>query len=298
MLMDSLLTNEIQLNWLRTFEAAGKHLSFTIAAKELNMSQSAVSQQIHLLEHHVQQQLFIRANRSIQLTDVGRAFLPLVGDTLRQLNSGSAQIFSQSNEAIVDVSINSTFAVLWLATHLSKFNELNPHIMIRQLGSNWPTDYVTSTAELEVRYGSGNWAGFDSFALVKGELRPYCSKSIVDKIESPADLEDFILLDVMGTPSGWEHWLKSKKLSFDRSYQYQLMDSHVTAVVMAANGAGVCLMYDELMAQGVLADQLVPPFVDRVETKGSYYLCHRSDRRLSDASRIFKHWLLENAFGL
>ena len=85
--MEKILTRNIQLNWLRTFEAAGRHLSFTLAAQELNMSQSAVSQQIQLLEHHLDQQLFVRAKRSIQLTDAGRAFLPLLQDTLNQLNA-------------------------------------------------------------------------------------------------------------------------------------------------------------------------------------------------------------------
>lgn len=292
--MDTLLTNEIQLNWLRTFEAAGKHLSFTTAAKELNMSQSAVSQQIQLLEHHLKQQLFLRANRSIQLTDAGRAFLPLVNDTIRQLNSGAAQIFSQSNEAVVDVSVNSTFAVLWLSAHLSEFDELNPNITIRQQGSNWSTDYDISTAELEIRYGSGNWAGFDSFALVQGSLRPYCTKDVAKQIKQGDDLQNVVLLEVIGTPSGWEHWLKSKDMTVFKSHQYQLMDSHVTATMMAVNGAGICLMYDDLMQQGIIADQLIAPFDDAIDTKGSYYLCHRSDRTLSGASRLFKHWLLDN----
>lgn len=292
--MDSLLTNDIQLNWLRTFEAAGKHLSFTIAAKQLNMSQSAVSQQVQLLEHHLRQQLFVRANRSIQLTDAGRAFLPLVHDTIRQLNSGAAQIFSQSNEAVVDVSVNSTFAVLWLAAHLAIFNEKNPNITIRQQGSNWSSDYDISTADIEIRYGSGSWAGFDSFSLVQGQLRPYCTIEVAKQIKEHTDLQQHILLEVIGTPSGWEHWLKSNDMTVFKSHQYQLMDSHVTATMMAVNGAGICLMYDDLMQEGVLADQLVAPFPEVIDTKGGYYLCHRSDRTLSDASRLFKHWILAN----
>ena len=292
--MDNLLTNDIQLNWLRTFAAAGKNLSFTAAAKELNMSQSAVSQQIQLLEHHLQQQLFVRANRSIQLTDSGRAFLPLVHDTIRQLNSGAAKIFSQSNEAVVDVSVNSSFADLWLSVHLGQFNELNPNITIRQQGSNWSTDYDISTAELEIRYGSGNWASFDSFSLVQGNLRPYCTEEKAEQIKQQGDLQQQVLLEVIGTPSGWDQWLKLKDMNIFKAHQYQLMDSHVTATMMAVNNAGICLMYDDLMQQGVLADQLVSPFNETIDTKGSYYLCHRSGRTLSDASRLFKHWLLAN----
>ncbi|MGB1239905.1 MAG: LysR family transcriptional regulator, partial [Pseudomonadales bacterium] len=81
--MEKLLTSHIQLNWLRTFEAVGKHLSFTAAARELNMSQSAVSQQIQLLEHRLGQRLFTRQKRSVNLSDAGKAFLPLVDESFR-----------------------------------------------------------------------------------------------------------------------------------------------------------------------------------------------------------------------
>ncbi|WP_051560098.1 LysR family transcriptional regulator [Marinobacterium jannaschii] len=291
--MERGLTSNIQLNWLRTFEAAGRCLSFTLAAQELSMSQSAVSQQIQLLEHHLDQQLFVRANRTIQLTDAGRAFLPLVQDTLAQLNAGAAQIFSPLNAAVVEVNANTAFSVLWLAPHLQRFNAIYPQISIRQLGTNWATDFDISTAELEIRYGSGDWPGFESHALVTPQLRPYCTAATARRIRRPEDLEGLPLLDVIGTPTGWDSWLKKMKLHQLADQPRQYMDSHATAVTMAANGFGVCLMYDDLMQQGgVLARQLVAPFVDSVVTEGNYYLCHQGGRSLSTASRVFKDWLL------
>ena len=291
--MERGLTSNIQLNWLRTFEAAGRCLSFTLAAQALNMSQSAVSQQIQLLEHHLDQQLFVRANRTIQLTDAGRAFLPLVQDTLAQLNAGAAQIFSPLNAAVVEVNANTAFSVLWLAPHLHKFNAIYPQISIRQLGTNWATDFDISTAELEIRYGSGDWPGFSSQPLVTPQLRPYCTAATARRIRRPEDLEGLPLLDVIGTPTGWDSWLKMMGLEQLSEQPRQYMDSYATAVTMAANGFGICLMYDDLMAQGgVLAKQLVAPFVDSVSTEGNYYLCHQGDRNLSTASRVFKDWLL------
>jgi len=101
-----------------------------------------------------------------------------------------------------------------------------------------------------------------------------------------------VLLDVIGTPQGWSKWLEMMALDNTDEQSHQYMDSHATAVSMAANGFGVCLMYDELMREGVLAKQLVAPFVDSISTEGSYYLCYQSDKDLSDASRIFRDWLL------
>ncbi|WP_370278393.1 LysR family transcriptional regulator [Pontibacterium sp.] len=290
--MKEMLTNNIQLNWLRTFEAAGRRLSFTLSAQELNMSQSAVSQQIQLLEHHLNQKLFVRANRTIQLTDAGRSFLPLVQDSMRQLNIGAAQIFTPLNQAVVEINVNTAFGVLWLAPRMQRFNTIYPQITIRQLGTNWATDFDISTAELEIRYGAGNWPGFVAHPLVKPKLRPYCSVANAKRVRQPADLESMVLLDVIGTPQGWNAWMEKMGLAAPDEQSHQYMDSHATAVSMAANGFGVCLMYDELMGEGVLAKQLVAPFVDTIDTEGNYYLCYQNDKELSDASRIFKDWIL------
>lgn len=291
--MDKLLTSKIQLNWLRTFETVGTCLSFTRAAAELHMSQSAVSQQMQLLEHHLGQQLFIRVKRTVQLSDAGKAFLPLVEENLKQLNIGAAKIFSPRESATVDVSVNSAFSVLWMGPRLHHFTAIYPQISIRQLGSNWSSDFEISTAELEIRYGSGSWEGFTSERLITPKLRPYCSLENARWLRQPEDLLSLTLLDVIGTPKGWEAWCEGHQLDMHQSRSLQYMDSHGTAVSMAANGLGVCLMYDELMQHGVLAQQMTAPFTDTIDTDGSYYLCYRSGKALSEGARYFADWLLE-----
>ncbi len=292
--MKRLLTNTIQLNWLRTFESASRYLSFTGAAAELSMSQSAISQQIALLEHHLDQKLFIRANRTIRLTDAGRAFLPLVCESLRQLNVGAAQIFSDSKDTVVDVNINAAFAILWLAPHLAGFSRLEPQISIRQRSTNWSADFDISTADLEIRYGSGEWNGFESYRLISPIMRPYCIASIASELSKPLDLFKTPLIDVVGTPQGWDQWLAPLKLCVLERQARQYTDSHATAVSMASNEVGVCLMYDDIMETGSLSNGLVAPFSMSVKTDSSYYLCHQTDKRLSRASRLFKEWLLDS----
>lgn len=289
--MDKKLTNSIQLNWLRTFEVAARELSFTLAAQELNMSQSAVSQQIQLLEHHLNNRLFVRANRSIQLSDTGRAFLPMVQNAMRQLNVGANQIFSPLNASVVDISVNTAFSVLWLAPHLANFHAVYPQIMVRQSGNNWDADFERSTAELEIRYGQGDWPGFDVYPLITPRLRPYCSSENARRLSSPNDLV-MPLLDVIGIPDGWDKWLEHMNLTHLLEQPRHYMDSHAAAVTMAANGFGICLMYDDMMQTGTLAQQLSAPFIDSITTSGTYYLCHRQGENLSQASEVFRDWLL------
>lgn len=291
--MDKMLTSKIQLNWLRTFETVGNCLSFTRAAEELHMSQSAVSQQMQLLEHHLGQQLFIRVKRSVLLSDAGKAFLPLVEESLKQLNVGAAKIFSPRESATVDVSVNSAFGILWLAPRMQKFNGIYPQISIRQLGTNWSSDFDISTAELEIRYGTGSWSGFTAERLVTPVLRPYCGVENTRWLRKPEDILSMTLLDVIGTPKGWEAWCEHYGLDIQQARSLQYMDSHGTAVTMAANGLGMCLMYDELMQTGVLASQLTAPFSESITTEGSYYLCYKSNTTLSQGARYFVDWLLE-----
>ena len=289
------LTDNIQLNWLRTFEAAARQLSFTRASDELNMSQSAVSQQVQLLEHHLDQKLFVRANRAIQLSDAGRAFLPLVQNSMQLLNAGATQIFSPLNASVVTVNVNTSFGVLWLAPYISKFNAIYPQISVRQIGTNWETDFDISTTEIEIRYGSGSWSGFESHLLIVPRLRPYCTSSNAKRLRTPSDLEDLPLLDVVGTKQGWESWLDQMSLSSLMDQPRHYTDSHASAVSMAANGLGICLMYDEMMQEGVLARQLVAPFIESIITEGSYYLCYRKDQNVSPESKAFCDWLLNES---
>lgn len=291
--MDKRLTSNIQLNWLRTFEVAAKELSFTQAAKILNMSQSAVSQQVQLLEHHIDHKLFIRANRTIQLSDAGRAFLPLVENCMRELNIGAAQIFTPLNASVVEVSINTSFSVLWMGPNLDEFHSIYPNVAVRQLGTNWDSDFNISTAELEIRYGDGKWPEFEVTPLITPHLRPYCSETVARNLRHPEDFKDVPLLEVIGTPCGWSQWLEEAGETSLVDSPRHYMDSHAAAVAMAANGFGACLMYDDMMYGGVFAQHLTAPFHTRITTTGNYYLCHRHDIQLSPASLAFKDWLLD-----
>ncbi|MEH6446162.1 MAG: LysR family transcriptional regulator [Oceanospirillaceae bacterium] len=291
--MDKLLTSNIQLNWLRTFEAVGKHLSFTVAARELNMSQSAVSQQIQLLEHRLGQRLFTRQKRSIFLTDAGKAFLPLINESFHQLNRGAAQIFSPRESAIIDISVNSAFSILWLSTHMRRFNALFPQISVRQQGTNWSSDFKASTAELEIRYGTGHWEGFHSQLLVTPELRVYCSIENAKKLRHAKDVLHFALLDVFGTPKGWQAWCEQQAIDIEQASSIHYIDSYAIAANMAANDMGICLLYDDLVEHGMIAKQLTSPFTTTLKTKSSYYLCYQSGKALSQSARYFADWLLE-----
>ena len=286
------MTKLPQLNWLYTFEVAARRLSFTDAAQELNMTQSAVSQQIRLLEHQLDQQLFTRLARGIQLTDTGRAYLPVVQEAFQYLNRGTVEIFSPLKSGMLSLNVNTAFGVLWLAPRLSRFNKLYPQVNIRLLNTNWVSDFKSSTADLEIRHGTGDWDGFESHQLISPKLRPYCSPQIAALLKEPEKLADIPLLEVMGLHNGWDEWFKAANLPELKTIQRHQVDSAAISVSMAANGFGVCLSYDELADTSTLTQKLVAPFTTSIATTDSYYLTYQNNRPLSKAAAIFKDWLL------
>lgn len=281
----------LQLNWLRTFEVVGRHLSFSSAAVELNMSQSAVSQQIKLLEHKLGKSLFLRQTRSIQLTVAGRAYLGVVQEGLKHMEQGMSSIFSSVAQGVLELSVNNTFAQLWLAPRMERFATLYPQVSIRMYGVNWEADAPPSSAELEIRYGAGSWAGMDSLKLLSQELRPYCSLNMANRLRDAGGLLSLPLIDVLGTPNGWSDWLAQYPQGEPEQLQRFYVDSYSIAANMAVENVGVCLLNDELVQGSRLREFLVSPLDQRIDCQASYYLVKHRDRPLSGAAQAFNDWL-------
>jgi LysR family transcriptional regulator, glycine cleavage system transcriptional activator len=282
-----------QLNWLKTFEAVGRHLSFSKAAQELSMSQSAVSQQIKLLENKLGRQLFERQTRSIQLTVAGRAYLGVVREGLRHMDQGLNSIFNSEAQGTLELSVNNTFAQFWLAPRLERFTKLYPRISVRIFGMNWEAEAPPSSAELEIRYGSGNWPSFQARCLLSREIRPYCSVTMANRLRDTGSLLDLPLIDVLGTPNGWSDWLsRYSPGAADGSHQFYV-DSYTIAASMAIENVGVCLLNDELVQGSYLHQFLMSPFRESIECQASYFLIKLHERPLSGVAQAFHDWLLK-----
>jgi LysR family transcriptional regulator, glycine cleavage system transcriptional activator len=141
------------LNWLRAFEASARLLSFTKAAQELNMSQSAVSQQMRSLESYLGQVLFLRGPRVLKLTEVGRNYLPVVQQALAGLSRGTRALSNKNKKKSLTIQCNLAFSMFWLAPRLQSFQHQNPWITVRILSELWPPMATEENADVEVRFG-------------------------------------------------------------------------------------------------------------------------------------------------
>lgn len=284
------------LNWLRSFEASARHLSFTHAATELNLTQAAISQQVKGLETQLGTALFKRLPRGLELTDAGAAYLPAIHESIERLTVATEEVFGQGRAQLLTVRVNMVFFMKWLAPRLNDFRKQFPDVNLRITSNIWVDERDKSIEnDLEIRYGRGYWQGFQADRLTKDELFPVCSPSYLESLASPQDLEQHTLLHVIGYEEGWGHWLSqtgNSELELSQGFQF---DTLVTALEMAMYGQGIALGRTSLVADMLASGQLVAPFEQRVPTHEAFYLVYHSHQLQHPHAEAFRDWLLQQA---
>ena len=152
------------LNWLRAFEAAARHSSFAAAASDVNLTPAAVSYQVRSLEQLLGFRLFERLPRGLRLTDVGRAYLPAIRRAFDDIAMSTVGLFGRE-EMVLTVRASASYATLVLPRRLPEFRRLYPHVSIRLFSTIWSDRPENEDADVEIRYGDGDWAGWTAERL-------------------------------------------------------------------------------------------------------------------------------------
>lgn len=280
------------LNWLRAFEASARHLSFTDAAAELNLTQAAISKQVKSLELHLRQQLFIRRPRSLELTKTAEAYLPKVRDAFDRLAIGTNEVFGQRRNEVLTVRCAVSFAVNWLSPRLPDFLANHPGTQIRILSSVWSDAFDKDLFDLDIQYGTGAWPGFDSHRLTSEHLMPLCAPERVGTLQSPQDLCHHTIIHVLGYQEGWGLWLKAAGVTSVGPGQGLLMDTSLAAFEVAASGGGVALGRSSLAEKDLSCGRLAAPFDLAVPIDEAFYLLRSSGGSSHPDEASFTTWLL------
>jgi LysR family transcriptional regulator, glycine cleavage system transcriptional activator len=286
------------LNWLRAFEAAARHLSFTHAAHELHLTQAAISKQVKLLELQLRQQLFVRLPRSLVLTKSGEAYLPKVRDAFERLDAGTQEVFGRQRSAVLTVRCAVSFAVNWLAPRLPDFMAKHPAARIRLVSSVWSDNDDADRFDLDIQYGTGSWNNAVCHRLTRETLRPVCAPAFVQAkggLRTPADLAKHRLLHVIGYQEGWATWLSAAGLpDIDPGGGLQC-DTSLLAFELAANGGGVALGRASLVGKDLQSGRLVAPFAQAVPIEEAFYLIGPQQDTLPEDGRLFVAWIISMA---
>ena len=277
-------------NWLRSFEAAARHLSFTHAAQELNVSQSAVSQQVKLLEHFLKQPLFRRFPRRLELTDAGKAYLPTVREAFARLAATTEELFGTGQENVVTIKVNVSFAMLWLAPRLGQFMVQYPQFSLRVVNTIWLDELGWEGIDLDIRVGKGGWPNLQVIRLAEDALFPLCAPQL--KLQKPADLAPYTLLTPMGNEDSWPQWFAYAGVADFSAGRSVQLDAAAVAYEIAASGAGVVLGRRILTQDLLQAGHLVKPFDIELPTEETYYLVWPENRTESAGALAFREWLV------
>ncbi len=283
------------LPWLRAFEASARHLSFTHAAAELNLTQAAVSKQVKLLEQHLREPLFHRKPRSLVLTKIGAAYLPKVRDAFERLSEGTEETFGNRRSEVLTVRATVDFSVNWVAPRLPRFFEQYPKTPVRLVSSVWGEEFDKERFDLDIRYGSGRWPGFRSDQLTWEKLEPLCAPALCAALKTPAELQHQRLLHVLGYEEGWATWLKAARVTQVNAGEGIQFDSSLLAFEVAACGGGVALGRTSMSALEIAAGRLVRPFDLAVPIREAFHMIAPADGSEHPDAAVFRDWILAEA---
>lgn len=283
------------LPWLRAFEASARHLSFTNAAAELNLTQAAISKQVKLLEHYLREPLFERLPRSLILTKAGSAYLPKVNDAFERLSAGTIEVFGGRRKGILTVRAPVGWAVNWIAERLSVFMDRSPQIPVRIVSSVWSEEAETERYDLDIRYGTGKWPGIRADRVSWESIEPLCTPEIARRLGSPEDLERERLLHVLGYQEGWATWLAAAGVTTVNAGSGAHFDSSLMAYEVAAHGGGVALGRTSMSATELRSGRLVSPFALSVPVEEAFYILTPEEGLAHPDAAPFRDWLLAEA---
>lgn len=279
----------LPLNALRAFESSARHLSFTLAAAELNVTQAAVSQQVRGLEARLGAPLFRRLPRGLALSDEGHALLPVVADAFGRMEAVVQQFDNGHFFEVLTVGVVGTFAVGWLLPRLRLFQQSSPFIDLRLMTHNNVVDLAGEGLDFAIRFGDGTWQGLQSEHLLAAPLAVLCTPGIAARIARPQDLAHETLLRSY-RPDDWPGWFAAAGVACP-AIRGPVFDSSRLMVEAAMQGAGVALAPASMFERELGEGRLVRPLATEVMT-GSYWLTRLRSRATGPAMEAFRTWLL------
>lgn len=288
---------------LRAIEAAARHLSYTKAANELFVTQSAISHQVKHAEQLWGFKLFERHGRALQLTEAGNALVPIIRDFLQRINATVNELTEKEDNIsnALNVTLLQSFALKWLIPRLGNFNQAKPDIDIWISTSDTLVDFQNSDIDAGIRLGYGKWEGLYSEHLLNEYLIPVCSPEFIHKFgmpSTPADLLDYPLLrrGAIDILPRWRDWFRSAGVNATELPKAAQFPETGMAVQAAIDNQGVALARCTYVLEDIKAGRLVRlfPTIISKENLGYYFVC-QVGRENEDKINDFRNWLIQQA---
>jgi len=283
---------------LVAFESAARHQSFTKAADELALTQSAVCRQIAGLEEFLGIELFRRSRRGVKLTEAGLAYSRKVAAQLDAVERDTLAAMGQQGAQGLELAVVPTFATQWLVPRLKEFQRLHPEVTVHLTNRTRPFLFADTAFDAAIYFGDGDWSGTEAHYLMPEEPLPVCSPELLGERTQFAatELANLPLLQQSTRPYAWRQWFAAQGLNVPRDMsgpRYELFSMLAQA---AMHGMGVALIPPFLIQRELDAGLLVPAHPAALLSSDRAYRLMIPERKAESAAlRAFRDWLLQAA---
>lgn len=288
--MPAIVRPQPPLNFIRSFECAARHLSFTLAAEELGYTQAAISTHVRALEKYVGRKLFIRTARSIKLTEVGEAFLPTLRQGLEKIDAATSAIATTSRDKSVVVACPMSLAENWIPACMGEFISHHPDVEIVINATVWsnPEDQV---ADIVISINRSDAVPLGARRLWDETLSLVCAPALAPRIRTAQDVAAVHKISVAGRQEYWTilaEALGIPKLDTDNAIKTNASN---VSLEFAAHGLGVAMALSSLCQTYVARGLLIEPLEIRPKSPWAYYALNRREERSPATSKMFRHIL-------
>jgi LysR family glycine cleavage system transcriptional activator len=280
---------------LRAFEAAARHVSYSRAAEELNLTHGAISFQMRVLKEELGVDLFKRSGRRMVLTPEGQRLFGYVREGFTRLEQGMAEVRSARRGQVLAVSVHPGLAAYWVIPRLGDFQRRHPEIDVSLLPNITLVDFSRDDVDMALRYGPGDWPGVDAVKLMDEEIFPVCSPHFNGGAlpKAPRDLAGLPLLRDARQP--WSDWFKSIALDLAEPERGPLYTEPSLVLQAAIAGQGIALARGALARPAIEAGHLLRLFPRGVRARFSYYIVYPPAAASLPRVAVFRDWLLAQA---
>lgn len=283
------------LNAVRAFEAAARHVSFTKAGTELNVTHGAVSRQVALLEEWLGTPLFHRSSSQLALTDAGRRYLPEVSAVFDRLAVASTYMVQQASPTSLRVNAPPTFVMRWLIPRISIFQRQHPNVEIHLTTSLAPVNFHENTYDVAIRGNQEPLKDCNSQPFMGEIIAPVCHSDLLERgpLATPQDLHAHTLISYATEPYSWTEWLETAGVPNLRPAATLNFEQMYFALQAASEGLGIALVPLFLVIDDIVAGKLCTPFGSLAVKRRTYYANYVRQSKSSPMIDSFCEWLIQ-----
>ncbi|MBA6418448.1 LysR family transcriptional regulator [Pseudomonas sp. 5Ae-yellow] len=279
------------------FESSARHESFTKAAEELSLTQSAVCRQIANLEEFLDIQLFRRTRRGVKLTDAGQTYSRRIASRLDAVERDTLSVMGNQGTATLELALVPTFGTQWLLPRLGDFLKQHPQITINLTNRTRPFLFADTEFDAAIYFGDGEWSGTQTHFLMKESPIPVCSPGLIAPAQqlSAEQIASLPLLQQTTRPYAWRQWFAALDMRVEHDLNGTRLELFSMLAQAAMHGMGVALIPPFLIRQELADGRLISPCPQSFDSTNSYFLVIPERKAEAAALMAFATWLTAEA---